>query len=269
MSTSVNSQLLLFEPPVNNRGILSSTFVEHRPQNQLSFQIDILLTGHSSQYLDLQRSRLKVKFKVQEIGGKDLEATATDAVAPVIIPLHSFFSQYDIYVQHKQLSTSGNLYPYKAMIDLLMSFGIEAKKSQMESIFYFKDTANQMDSVITSASLNVNSGFVKIFNKTKGSKECELEGVLLSDLFSLGRYLLNEVTLVVRMTQSKDDFRLMVYLQHKPWQGTFKKNPFWFQHFNAEMVSLYVNGQATPHQPFEMDFVNNKFTSAYLSLFTS
>jgi len=52
------------------------------------------------------------------------------------------------------------------------------------------------------------------------------------------------------------------------YNGTFTKNPYEFQHFNADFVALHVDGQQIPAKPLQPDFSNNLFVRSYLGLFT-
>ena len=67
---ALNSELMLFQPPVVNEGIEYLQWIECRPVNQITEDgsIDIHVKASGSQYLDLQRSRLYVKAKICERG---------------------------------------------------------------------------------------------------------------------------------------------------------------------------------------------------------
>ena len=63
---ALNSELMLFQPPVVNEGIEYLQWIECCPVNQITEDgsIDIHVKASGSQYLDLQRSRLYVKAKI-------------------------------------------------------------------------------------------------------------------------------------------------------------------------------------------------------------
>ena len=50
------------------------------------------------------------------------------------------------------------------------------------------------------------------------------------------------------------------------FNGTYKSDPFNFEHFNLTMASLYVNGDPIN---YKMDFTNNLSKHAYISMFQS
>ena len=71
--TTVNSELMLFTPPLVNKGITNVSFSESRPVNSISDGIEISLKASGLQYLDLERCRLKVQFKITDSAGKDIK----------------------------------------------------------------------------------------------------------------------------------------------------------------------------------------------------
>ena len=73
--TTVNSELMLFTPPMVNKGITNVSFSESRPVNSISDGIEISLKASGLQYLDLERCRLKVRFKITDSAGKDIKAS--------------------------------------------------------------------------------------------------------------------------------------------------------------------------------------------------
>ena len=54
----INSELLLFDPPIINAGIERIYWVDCRPVNQLTEDgsVDFVISGAGSEYIDLKRS---------------------------------------------------------------------------------------------------------------------------------------------------------------------------------------------------------------------
>lgn len=50
-------------------------------------------------------------------------------ITPVNLLLHSLFSQVEVSVHNKSITSSTTNYPYKAMIQTLLKYGNEAKQS--------------------------------------------------------------------------------------------------------------------------------------------
>ena len=102
------------------------------------------------------------------------------------------------------VTQSSNTYPYRAYIETLLSFGKEAKKSQLSCSFWYGDTANRFDSLT-----NANKGFQKRKELAAGSKELDMIGKLHLDLCFQNRYLLSGVEVKLRLNRLKDTFCLM------------------------------------------------------------
>ncbi len=56
------------------------------------------------------------------------------------------------------------------------------------------------------------------------------------------------------------------FVDNKAFNGDFKKNPFHFQHYDVEFMSLLKNGQSLPSTPLELDFDNGKYMRAYMNM---
>jgi hypothetical protein len=72
----------------------------------------------------------------------------------------------------------GTNYPYKSIVDVLLANGEDAKKTQLQSQLFYKDTAAHMDE--TSAGSNM--GFNWRQNMSTKSKNMEMMGPLYLDL---------------------------------------------------------------------------------------
>lgn len=203
-----NSELLLFQPPVINTGIDQLQWLEISPISQLTEDsaVDIVIPGSGPQYLDLKRSRLYVKAKIVKEDGT--ACTETDKVTPVNLWLQSLWSSVNVYFQQRLVSSAGTNYPYKAYLEVLLNYGIDAKESQCQTQLYYKDTAGAMDAV-DPMSAPVNQGLIRRNNLAKNSAIVDLEGPIFSDVFQTDRYLINGVETRIKLFPSKNPFRLM------------------------------------------------------------
>lgn len=103
----------------------------------------------------------------------------------------------------KLISSSNNTYLYRAYLETWLSYGQEAKSSQLTSSLLYADTQRQMDGMTT------NSGVTKRSEFTDESITVDMIGRLHLDMFMQSRYLLNGVDLKVRLVRSNDEFVLM------------------------------------------------------------
>ena len=344
-SECCKSELDLFSVPPTQTSIEQATLVEYHPVSSLSdgapIEFDISASGED--YIDLANSQLYVRMKITKADGSPI--AQDEKVGPINNLLHSLFSQVDISLNGTQITDSSNTYAYRALIEDVLSYGSEAKKSHLTCSLYYKDEAGKMDTNDPSAGDLTNSGLITRSAYTAGGREIDMVGRLHADIFFQSRYMLNEVNLKIKLTRSKDSFCLMsneaeqykikilsavmrirkvkispsVYLAHakvletamakypikrvicktftvpaghldfiqeklfsgqlptrliigcvnnRAFNGDYKTNPFNFQHFTATELSLYLDGQQTTIKPLVMDFANNLYVNAYMSMYT-
>ena len=93
------------------------------------------------------------------------------------------------------------------MMETLLSYGHDAKTSQLTSALYYKDTAGRMDSLTFNN--NINAGLAKRRSLTRESRVVDMMGHLHADIFFQERHMLNEVNARIKLIRSKDAFCLM------------------------------------------------------------
>lgn len=121
--------------------------------------------------------------------------------------MQTMFSQVEVTMQGKLVSSTTSHYPYKAMIQTLLSYGSCAKTSQLTSQLWEKDTPGHLDDN------DVNGGLNTALNRRSlyfaQSKTVDMEGPLYHDVFNMDRLILNQVAINVRLTKSRPEFCLM------------------------------------------------------------
>ncbi|XP_033729791.1 uncharacterized protein F54H12.2-like [Pecten maximus] len=159
------------------------------------------VSGAGDDYLDLANTSLYVKAQILNNDSTNL---TDENVAPVNLWLHSLFGDVSVCLTEKLVSSPNNMYPFRAYLETLLSYGPAAKESQLTSGMWYKDTAVQMDTAG-----NDNHGYIKRKLSTATSRSVEMMGRLHSDLFAQERYLVNNVNMKITLTRSKDVFCLM------------------------------------------------------------
>ena len=96
------------------------------------------------------------------------------------------------------------------MIETLLSYGEDAKTSQLTSALFYKDQAGTMDSVNVgdNAALR-NDGLMKRRAIGSESREFDMMGRLHADIFFQDRYILNEIGVKIKLIRSKNAFCVM------------------------------------------------------------
>ena len=104
------------------------------------------------------------------------------------------------------MTPSSNTYPFRAYVETLLNYGAEAKKTQLTSQLWYKDTAGHMDATLDNGG---NAGLAEQRKYIAESRVVEMMGRLHVDLFLQDRFLLNGVSIKIRLVRSKDTFSLM------------------------------------------------------------
>jgi hypothetical protein len=144
--------------------------------------------------------------KVTKADGTPLAEGA--AVAPENNWFHTLFSQVDLYLNDRLVSPSTNTYAYRAYIENLLTFGGDAKESQLTTQLFYQDTVNKFDIVPNDASAGQNPGMDKRRAFAAKSGAIKLIGRLHLDMFLQPKLLLNGVDIKLRLNRSRDTFNL-------------------------------------------------------------
>lgn len=341
------SELDLFLAPNVQTNIERGQWIEYFPVSNVtdSGPIEFNVSGSGDEFTDLRQAWVYTKVKITKSDGTDL--ADDEKVGPVNLFQQAIHGQVDLTINDKMISTSTNTNPYRAMITTLMTYGSDAKTSQLGAELFVKDTPGKMDAVDPLAlAANRNHGLRTRYNYIKNSSAFELMGPLHLDLFCQDRLLLNGVTLRVRLNRSKNsfclvspedgaDYRVVIlqsilyirkvkvyddtfigiasalerapalypiprveckamsiptgqmsftpddvflgaipkrivlgFVENTAFNGSFKRNPFNFQHFKATQVGVYVNGESCPMKALQLNFDQDLYLAGYMSLFS-
>ena len=205
----VKSELDLFSVPPTQTSIEHGTVVKILPSAAITDDgpIEFDVEGSTEDYLDMTNTLLHVQAKI--ING-DGTVIANDAhVGPVNLFLHSMFSQVDVSLGEKEISSSNNTYAYRAYLETLLDYGKPAKESQLTSSLWYKDTAGHMDVTHVRADLATNLGLVKRTSFTNRSHIVDMLGRIHGDVFFQERLLLSNLNVHIRLTRSDNRFAIM------------------------------------------------------------
>lgn len=202
------SELSLFELPSTQTSVNDIYYEEIRPLSSVSgdapFEFRIT-GGNSTDYLDLKNSQLYVKLKVQKADGTDLADVKVDKVGPSNLFLQSLFSATEVSLQSKA-SVACNLNPYRAYMNTLLKHGQDALTSQVTTQGWVMDDS---DSPGSSDPNGTNNGLFVRSSWIASSKTLDLQGPIFHDLFSMERYLLNQVDVKLKIYRNPASFALL------------------------------------------------------------
>ena len=95
------------------------------------------------------------------------------------------------------------------MIETLLSYGDDAKNSQLTSALYYLDQPDRMN-VVDFAEAARNSGLYKRSRFTAASHVVDMVGRIHADMFFQERYLVNEVHVKIKLVRSRNSFCLLL-----------------------------------------------------------
>ena len=115
---------------------LTSTLTDQGPY-------EFVVSGAGEDYIDLTNTHLFVEAQITKADGSALDVDSD--VGPVNLWMHSLFSDVSVSLNEKLVSPPTSMYPYRAYLETLLSYGPAAKDSQLKVLWY-KDTPGFMDS---------------------------------------------------------------------------------------------------------------------------
>jgi hypothetical protein len=200
------SELALFDLPATQTSVSDVYYEEIRPLSQVSSDgpFEFRISGQNSMdYLDLKNSQIYVKLKV--VKASDGSALSGEKVGPANLILQSLFSSSEVTLQNKA-SFVCNYNPYRAYIQTLLNYGQDALSSQIVTQGWVIDDSDWPGD--TDPSQRNNGLFIRA-EWIKTSKTLDLQGPIFNDLFSMDRYLLNQVDVKIKLERTADTFALL------------------------------------------------------------
>ena len=188
------SQLDLFSTPMTQTSIESGTWAEFNPVSAISdsMPIEFDVSGAGT-YIDLSQTQLILRTQLITNAGAPIDNTKH--VAPCNLFLHSLFSEIDVKLNGTLITSSNNTYPYRAYIETVLSYGHDAKNSQLTSALYYKDMGGDAgfeegDPTLAAAT---NKGMVKRNSFFNNGEIVTMQGPMHVDLLFQDRYLPSDV----------------------------------------------------------------------------
>ena len=174
-------ELDLFSNPPTQTSVKEGQDIEYHPFTALekSGSIKFVIDGTGDEYLNLYHTNLYVEAKVVSAEGSPIDDDAD--VAPVNLTLHSLFSQVDVSMNDQLVTSSKATYPYHAHLETLLSYGQEAKATQLSCEQWYKDTSGHMDATQGTD----NKGFAKQKFKAGNSGIIDMCGKLHIDVWRM------------------------------------------------------------------------------------
>ena len=100
--------------------------------------MEFCIAGESSNPINLANNFLYVRVSVTQTDVTDLGQDVE--IAPECNFLHAFWSNCDLYLNDTLVTQSNNNYSYRSYTETLLSFGKDAKNSQLSSVLWYRNT---------------------------------------------------------------------------------------------------------------------------------
>lgn len=209
-SECAKSELDLFTLPPTQTTIEQSETIYYNPVATITGEsaIEFVVTGHGEHYIDLSHTMVKIRAKIVQADGS---AIAADAVGPVNYPAASIFSQVDVTLNQKSVSSTNANYGYRAVIETLLNYGADARATHLKMGLWAKDTPGYMSAAAkpTAPAIVRNNGLEERIKYTEGGRQFDMLAHLHCDIFNQDKFLLNGVEMRIRLVRAKDAFCLM------------------------------------------------------------
>lgn len=217
------SSLELFTVPPTQVGIESGVWdnVRSHPQFHDSNSITFDIPADTKRYISLNQTELWLSVRLQKKtpGTNAVDAILNDTVAannadvtPINNLIHSLFSQIEVSLNGKEVENTNANYAYKAYIGNLLSYDQDAKRTFLESEFFFKDDNLTAKSVFGTEPKN--SGMVARYNRFKTNQPVQMRARLHCDMFNTNKELLTSVPITIKLTRNKPSFYLTGVSEH-------------------------------------------------------
>ena len=130
----VKNELDLFTVPSTQTSVEHVCTMDYHPASTLTDNgpIEFYLSGSGEDYIDLTNTFLHLGVKIIAADGASIADAA--AIGPMNLLMHSLFSQVNVALNDKLVSSSTNTYAYRAYLETLLNYGKEAKESPLISV---------------------------------------------------------------------------------------------------------------------------------------
>ena len=204
------SELDLESVPPLQIGVVDDYLVRTGPKSGPGRALEFLIPASGDDYLDLSHCYLYLKCRVLKDDGTAIETLKTDdtvgedgSVAPVNLLFHSLFRQFDLVMNDALVATSGDTYPYRAYLTMLLSYSRDAKETWLNRLEgWCTDDHGKCDA-------QDNTGLLNRRNKIVNSQPFDFQGRLHSDMLLQERLLPNNVNVRLVLSRSRPAFHLM------------------------------------------------------------
>ena len=208
LNVSYNSRLDGFAGPPMQMSHIASFNQTYDPTNAITDTSPIIFNiPASSHFIDLSKTRLKIRVKITGDDGLELDPnTDKNKFALACNPIASIFKQVKLLANGQLLTPSTDFYPYKAFVDTLFTITPDSK--------YNLDLAGFHPDTIAQAHSTNNEGFKVRAKNANGSAIMEFSGRPAIDILKQGTNIPDGVKLDFIFYQQDPEFCIQRVATH-------------------------------------------------------
>ena len=194
----------LFTTPPTQTSIVKRRTIHVYPSPAIvtDAPIEFYIPASDEHYTNLNHALLLDVKIVKSDNGSALTAEDDNKVGLSNFPLHALFSQVDVYINDRLVTSSANTYSYSAVFEKLLTYDAQTLEYQFSSELIKLD--EKLDTVDGS-----NAGWKARAAYTNQSKTVTLRGSLHIPILRQERLLLNQCSVKIKLHPNNRKFYLM------------------------------------------------------------
>ncbi len=202
------NEIEFFEPRQINTVMQQGKFVDVHPMSTVSASdapIEFFINGSPDDYIDLKQTMLVVRCSASKDDGTTALG-ATKSIAPVNNFMHSLFSDVSLVLGNKQVEGGTFMYPYRAYLHNLLTYGSATKKGLLRAAGWVKDVSSATMHNHEDKAWLARAGWITTMD------EIEFAGPLCLDTLVQSKYLLNNISIKIKLSRAKPEFYFMKHV---------------------------------------------------------
>ncbi len=164
--------------------------------------IEILVEAEAIKFIDLRRTKMFVVVRITQEDGSLIGPE--DNVGFTNLPFHTMWKQVELATNNVVVTSCSPTYHLRAYLTTLLSYGADAKSTQLGRELWQEDTPGKFDDI---SGGNLGLEYRKSFSKN--SQYVELSGYLHLDFMQQEHYLVNGTSVMLRFLRNPNCVSLM------------------------------------------------------------
>jgi len=186
--------------------VQSTDYTHYYPTSSIgdsSIPISFFIQGDDLHYIDLSQTAIFIRGRVLDNANNAVPVYNKETrVAPVNNFLHSLFEQCVVHLNETQITSSTNLYMYRALIETILAFSGDSTDTIGATSFYFKEHTNLYDPA-NEEPWKARQALIQ------GGNEFDLIGRPHLDICAQTRYLIPGVDIRFTFHRTRPEFYMM------------------------------------------------------------